>query len=183
MLHIFAQINEQLHDNYMLKKIFEQFLKIFVSKKRKVLVYFVVIIVDFCKLRHQILNQKRPKLRIACPQLLRRIAPQLRHTRHCAMYGLGYLRARSVKQRQQTDTEILHIYPILLMQPRIDIKEMAIRLLCQLFLVLPNRIAYSKQRLLLAQRSLHGFALLLQMHRLRLRQFMQLLRQIALMQP
>ena len=67
MLHIFAQINEQLHDNYMLKKIFEQFLKIFVSKKRKVLVYFVVIIVDFCKLRHKILNQKRTQLRVARP--------------------------------------------------------------------------------------------------------------------
>ena len=60
---------------------------------------------------------------------------------------------------------------------------MAISLLRQLFLVLPNTIAYGKQRLLLAQRSLHGFALLQQMHRLRLRQFMQLLRQIALMQP
>ena len=80
MLHIFAQINEQLHDNYMLKKIFEQFLKIFVSKKRKVLVYFVVIIVDFCKLRHQILNQKRTQLRVARPQFLRGIATQLRHT-------------------------------------------------------------------------------------------------------
>ena len=51
----------------MLKKIFEQFLKIFVSKKRKVLVYFVVIIVDFCKLRHKILNQKRTQLRVARP--------------------------------------------------------------------------------------------------------------------
>ena len=61
MLHIFAQINEQLHDNYMLKKkIFEQFLKIFVSKKEKFLFIFVVIIVDFCKLRHKIPNQKRP---------------------------------------------------------------------------------------------------------------------------
>ena len=81
MLHIFAQINEQLHDNYMLKKkIFEQFLKIFVSKKRKVHIYFVVIIVDFCKLRHQILNQKRPQLRVARPQFLRGIATQLRHT-------------------------------------------------------------------------------------------------------
>ena len=123
MLHIFAQINEQLRDNYMLKKkIFEQFLKIFVSKKEKFLFIFVVIIVDFCKLRHKILNQERPQLRVARPQFLRGIAAQLRHTRHRTVNGLGYLRARSVKQCQQTDTEILHIYPILLMQPRIDIK-------------------------------------------------------------